>query len=506
MLPNRRPTVRAGLAASLLVVLTACANSSTGNVFKDSLAADSKLRESTGNVGQPGGDGQTATNASRPADFPAEIPIYPESQLQDIVPVASPTPVSPTPTGAATNATANPTEKTTGQAQWTSGDPSNFVQSFYLQQLQTNGWQLVSQATQDLPATLVARRNDLQITVAIGATATFALPTPSDRPDTASPDTASPAPSSTPIPSSSSTSTVFTIDYAYESGSVSSQAVNPNSEAPQPGDSEFVGPVLEGATASGTTSPATSTPVTANPQGFTDLDKAPKELRSYLKDLAQLGVLPLRSSDTKSAAANRSTLFEPNKIITRREYARWLVTANNRIYSDRSGQQVRLGSSGTKPVFQDVPKTNPDFEVIQGLAEAGIIPSPLSGEATVVNFRPDAPLTREVMLLWKLPLDTRQALPAASLDAVKETWGFQDAGKIDPKALRAVLADFQNGDLANIRRALGYTTLFQPKKSVTRAEAAATLWYFGSQGEGLSALELLQSPSGVTASPRPAGP
>nr|WP_242016745.1 S-layer homology domain-containing protein [Trichocoleus sp. FACHB-46] len=165
-----------------------------------------------------------------------------------------------------------------------------------------------------------------------------------------------------------------------------------------------------------------------------------------------------------------------------------------------------MGSSGTKPVFQDVPKTNPDFEVIQGLAEAGIIPSPLSGEATVVSFRPDAPLTREVMLLWKLPLDTRQALPAASLDAVKETWGFQDAGKIDPKALRAVLADFQNGDLANIRRALGYTTLFQPKKSVTRAEAAATLWYFGSQGEGLSALELLQSPSGVTASPRPAGP
>ncbi|HEY9747138.1 MAG TPA: S-layer homology domain-containing protein, partial [Allocoleopsis sp.] len=105
-----------------------------------------------------------------------------------------------------------------------------------------------------------------------------------------------------------------------------------------------------------------------------------------------------------------------------------------------------------------------------------------------------------------LPLDTRQALPTASLDAVKETWGFQDAAKIDPKALRAVLADFQNGDLANIRRALGYTTLFQPKKSVTRAEAAATLWYFGSQGEGVSALELLQNQSGVTASPSPVGP
>ncbi|MCA1995168.1 MAG: S-layer homology domain-containing protein, partial [Coleofasciculus sp. S288] len=48
------------------------------------------------------------------------------------------------------------------------------------------------------------------------------------------------------------------------------------------------------------------------------------------------------------------------------------------------------------------------------------------------------------------------------------------------------------GEQSNIRRVFGYTTLFQPKKSVTRAEAASTLWYFGSQGEGLSAREALQ--------------
>jgi hypothetical protein len=65
--------------------------------------------------------------------------------------------------------------------------------------------------------------------------------------------------------------------------------------------------------------------------------------------------------------------------------------------------------------------------------------------------------------LWKVPLDTRQALPSASVDAVKQTWGFQDAAKVEPRALRAVLADFQNGESANIRRMLGYTTLFQPK-------------------------------------------
>jgi hypothetical protein len=138
-----------------------------------------------------------------------------------------------------------------------------------------------------------------------------------------------------------------------------------------------------------------------------------------------------------------------------------------------------------------VPKTDIDFPVIQGLAETGLIPSPLSGDSTAVLFRPDAPLTREQLILWKIPLDTRQPLPTANLEAVNQTWGFQDTAKIDPKALRAVLADFQNGQQSNIRRVFGYTTLFQPKKPVSRGEAAAALSYFGTQDEGISAGEAL---------------
>ncbi|MFM6529809.1 MAG: S-layer homology domain-containing protein, partial [Dolichospermum sp.] len=99
-----------------------------------------------------------------------------------------------------------------------------------------------------------------------------------------------------------------------------------------------------------------------------------------------------------------------------------------------------------------------DFPLIQGLAEAGLINSILSGDATAVLFRPDAPLTREQLLLWKVPLDTRQSLPGANLEAVKQTWGFQDAGNIEPKALKAILADFQNAEQSNIRRVFGYTT------------------------------------------------
>jgi hypothetical protein len=162
------------------------------------------------------------------------------------------------------------------------------------------------------------------------------------------------------------------------------------------------------------------------------------------------------------------------------------------MYANNPAKQIRLASSSTQPAFRDILAKDPNFPFIQGLAEAGLIPSVLSGDATAVLFRPDAPLTREQLLLWKVPLDTRQALPAANLEAVKQTWGFQDAGSIEPKVLRAVLADFQNAEQSNIRRVFGYTTLFQPKKPVTRAEASAALSYFGTQGEGMSATEALK--------------
>jgi S-layer homology domain len=231
-------------------------------------------------------------------------------------------------------------------------------------------------------------------------------------------------------------------------------------------------------TAQPPTAAPSPTPTGAPLPSTKPIAKVPVTTTEYLKDLTQIGVLT--SADTA-----------PNRPITRREYARWLVVAHNRITGTKPTQQVKLATTDSKPVFQDVPATNPDFPSIQGLAEAGLIPSPLSGDSTAVLFRPEAPLTREQMILWKVPLDTRQPLPTASLDAIKQTWGFQDAGKVDPNALRAVLADFQNGDRSNIRRTFGYTTLFQPKKTVNLGEVATALWYFGANSEGLSAREAI---------------
>lgn len=248
-------------------------------------------------------------------------------------------------------------------------------------------------------------------------------------------------------------------------------------------NTEYVISYQQANAASPTPNPNPTPTVATTPIEFSDLETISEPWRGYVENLAALGVL--------SANPPQSDRFDPNAIITRREYARWLVTANNQIYANQPNKQIRLASQSDQPAFKDVPPNDPDFATIQGLANAGYIPSPLTGDDSAVLFRPDAPLTREELIAPKVALDLRKSLPAASIDGIKQTWGFQDATKINPKALQALYADYQNGAQANIGRAFGSTTLFQPKKTVTRVEAAAVLWYFGYQGDGISAKEAL---------------
>jgi S-layer homology domain len=320
---------------------------------------------------------------------------------------------------------------------WTTPDSIEFVYKFYQQELAAKQWQIVTQPSDTEPQ-LVATQARSNVTIA-----------PQTSPD-----------------KQQTGVTTYTISLLATTAS------------PSPTPAETPAPTPS--------TPAPSSTPTPSPKPISN-NFAPANTGEYLADLTKLGVLT-------SAETNATGKTPPsNRPVTRREYARWLVAAHNRINGTKPTQQLKLATSDAKPAFQDVPSTNPDFPSIQGLAEAGLIPSPLSGDATSVLFRPDALLTREQMILWKVPLDTRQPLPAESLDAVKQTWGFQDAGKIDPKALRAVLADFQNGDQANIKRVFGYTTLFQPKKTVTLGEVAIAIWYFGANSEGLSAREAIAS-------------
>ena len=231
-----------------------------------------------------------------------------------------------------------------------------------------------------------------------------------------------------------------------------------------------------------TPSPQPSNAITPNsPITFNDLNQVSQPLKDYIQDLGNLGILTPKNGNN----------FQPNIPITRGEYARWLVAANNRFYVNSPSKQIRLGNKNNTPAFSDVPVNNPDFPSIQGLAEAGLIFSPLSNDSSAVLFRPDAILKREDLIAWKVPLDIRKALPNASIDSLKETWGFQDISKIDPRVWRTIYGDFQNGEQSNIRRVFGFTTLFQPKRPVNRGEAAAAIWYFGFQGDGLSAKDVL---------------
>lgn len=455
MLLHTRSALFLSLSA-LLLSLTGCANSSTGNALQGSLAPDPQLKNNPVALGQP-----SPTLAKLPTDFPSEVPLYPQGQLQEVKqPTTSDNPVVIT--------------------RWTTADPTTSVESFYLNAFQSNGWQIVNQLANEADQTLIARRNNLQVTVSILSSSPVGnvsgqTPSPNQQPENL---------------------TAFLIQYNRDASNAAVPESNP----------DFIGPVLPENVPNQASNPTTQNPSTSTSSTvFTDLNKAPAQLRSYIEDLAKLGVLTSDSIGSKSNSSTNLT-FDPNKIITRREYARWLVAANNQIHTQQTSQQIRLASADSQPAFQDVPRTDPDFPVIQGLAEAGLIPSPLSGDTTAVLFRPNTPLTRENLILWKVPLDTRQTLPTASIETAKQTWGFQDVARIEPKALRAVLADFQNGEQANIRRVFGYTTLFQPKKPVTRAEAGATLWYFGSQGEGISAQDAVQIKNQQDATPEKSQP
>jgi hypothetical protein len=235
-----------------------------------------------------------------------------------------------------------------------------------------------------------------------------------------------------------------------------------------------------------------------NQASFSDVATVPEALRSLITDLNNLGTI----------TSKQGNQFKPNDLIQRREYARWLVTTNNRLYANRPTRQIRLADPNSIATFIDLPSSDPDFPVIQALVNAGLIPAdsnPSSGGSSR-RFRPNEPVSREVLLQWKIPLDLRSALPSANLETVRQAWGFQDSDRITPPNFKFVLADFKLGDLSNIRRSFGYTTLFQPQKYVTRAEAAAALWYFGTPEDGLSAqnaLQSLQQNSLIPATPQP---
>ncbi len=394
-----------------------------------------------------------------PENFPASFPLYPEAQLQEVK--------------SGENAAS-------GMLIWETPDNREAIADYYQAELVANDWEIIKPfdlETKQETARAIAKKNQLKVDLTL-----FPSLTNQEKDSNSTKFTVVYEPLNQDVVEeesaiSSATDSTRKPQQA-ESQSQSNQQLPSNLNQQQEQNEPRLKPKM----------PADDYLDTLNAD-FVDLDEVPEQLRQPLAEVAALGILTPYTGNGNVELSK----FAPNQIITREEYARWLIAANNRYYDDNPGKKIYIASNTEQPAFQDIRVNNPDFGAIQGLAEAGLIPSRLTEDSTNLLFRPEAPLTREDLITWKVPLDMRQALPDASIQAIKESWGFQDAANINSKAIRALYADFQNGDLSNIRRIFGYTTLFQSKKSVTRAEAAASLWYFGFQGDGVTAREILES-------------
>ncbi|GAB4858276.1 hypothetical protein Ancab_009749 [Ancistrocladus abbreviatus] len=176
---------------------------------------------------------------------------------------------------------------------------------------------------------------------------------------------------------------------------------------------------------------------------------------------------------------------QPGDLCTRREYARWLVSASgalsrnpiSKVYAAMYIENV------TELAFDDISPEDPDFASIQGLAEAGLISSKLSRHDMLLSseedigpfhFFPDSPLSRQDLVTWKMALEKRQ-LPEADRTILCQLSGFIDVDRIHPDAWPALIADISAGEHGIIALAFGYTRLFQPDKPVTKAQAAIAL-------------------------------
>lgn len=244
MLPPKRSAVRLSLLACLLSLLSACSNS---KVLESWFAADPKLKENPVTMSSPPETQQNQTQNQLPDDFPPEIPIYPEAQLLNV----------------------ESTPSRRGKTLWTASDSSDAIASFYQEEFQSNDWQLdtpssqgedeLSQSGSNAVSDWVVRRDGLQVRVTI-----------SSQPD--GEETTSPSASQ-----DSSKDTTFVIEYQR--------------------DSNF---------AQFDTEESNQTQIASESAlEFSDLDKAPEQLRQYVEDLAALGVLTSDLAGNKSPEATK---------------------------------------------------------------------------------------------------------------------------------------------------------------------------------------------------------
>ncbi|RVW45566.1 hypothetical protein CK203_092119 [Vitis vinifera] len=185
-----------------------------------------------------------------------------------------------------------------------------------------------------------------------------------------------------------------------------------------------------------------------------------------------------------------------DELCTKREYARWLVRANLLLERDPRHRifSSSLPSGSIISAFDDVNAEDRDYGSIQALAEAGIIPSKLSGNSNSaldsskvqgeVYFSPDRFISRQDLINWKAQLEYK-FMPGIKEKILKPDLftvqisrtkvDFMDMKEISSDASPEFFIDMLAGDRSIVRKVFGQSKRFQPNKPSTKAQSAVAL-------------------------------
>jgi hypothetical protein len=220
------------------------------------------------------------------------------------------------------------------------------------------------------------------------------------------------------------------------------------------------------------TSPTSPPPVTPSPAP-SSATQSPQQVsfedikgvfgEKEITELGQLGVFDTTTSK-----------FNPQQPISRAEFARWLVRANNAIWFKEQDKTIREAEGG-QATFADVPTTHSDFRYIQGLANTGFIAG--FNEQT---FRPDESLTREQLIAIKVGVDMG-GIPTDLSGAQYNFPDWTDKVQISKQFINSLMAEYEssNREIRNVERTFGALKIFKPQTPVTRAEAAVCISAIG---------------------------
>ena len=215
------------------------------------------------------------------------------------------------------------------------------------------------------------------------------------------------------------------------------------------------------------------------PRGYTDIADTPAE--KYVTGLGALGVFGTPSGS-----------FNPGGTITRADFVKWLVLANNAIFANMPGKQIHLSQSTTS-AYPDVATSHPDFPYIQAMYDAGFAVG-----FPDKTFKPDALLTREQMIAIKESVDRGgvQQYYIVNWNSTMPDW--KDKDQID-KTFRGAIAEDSRLDtsavsnwnqpgmvIGNVPRTFGAIAMFRPQDTVTRGQAAAVLWRVGPHNDDIT--------------------